>query len=128
LGTVAAVRRVRDLARLSWPAVAWWTWRHRDEVIDWAHFGVRSTRKLLNGDRSDPVVEARVRAALANDPRTRRASGLRVEVHDGVVQLHGAVTPEVRDVAHALAGRTNGVTRVDDRVDIVGRRRLGFGH
>jgi osmotically-inducible protein OsmY len=82
----------------------------------------------LNGDRSDPVVEARVRAALANDPRTRRASGLRVEVHDGVVQLHGAVTPEVRDVAHALAGRTNGVTRVDDRVDIVGRRRLGFGH
>jgi osmotically-inducible protein OsmY len=117
------VPRIRNLFRLSGPTVAWWAWRHRDEVIDWAHFGVRSARKLLRGDRDDPIVEARVRAALSTDPRTRRADGLRVEVHEGVVHLRGAVTSDVRDVAIAIAQRTNGVKRVEDELDIVGQRR-----
>jgi osmotically-inducible protein OsmY len=122
------VRPIRDLVRLSGPALAWWAWRHRHEVIDWADFGLRSTRKVLRGERDDAVLEARVRAAFATDPRTRRADGLRVQVHDGVVELRGAVTPEVRDVAHAIAARTKGVKRVDDNVDIVGRRWLTFSH
>jgi osmotically-inducible protein OsmY len=117
---------MRDLFRLSGPALAWWAWRHRHEVMDWADFGVRSTRKVLMGERSDAVLEARVRAALATDPRTRRADGLRVQVQDGVVELRGAVTPEVRDVAHSIAARTKGVQRVEDKVDLVGRRRFAF--
>ena len=92
-------------------------------MIDWAHFGVRSARKLLSGDRDDPTVEARVRVALSTDPRTRRADGLRVEVHEGAVHLRGAVRPDVRDVAIAIAQRTNGVKRVEDELDIVGQRR-----
>jgi hypothetical protein len=128
LGTVGVVGRIRNLTRLSGPALAWWAWRHRDEVIDWADFGARSTRKLLSGDRRDPVLEARLRAALATDPRTRHASGLRVRVHDGVAELRGAVTPEVRDVALAIAQRTNGVTRVDDDLDLVGRRGVAYEH
>ena len=47
-----------------------------------------------------------------------------MQVHDGVVELCGAVTPEVRDVAHAIAARTKGLKRVEDQIDILGRRRL----
>jgi hypothetical protein len=117
------VKRLRRLFGLSGPALAWWAWEHRDEVLDWAAFGVRSTRQLLSGERSDPATEARIRAALATDSRTRRAPGLHVEVHDGVVRLDGAVPEGVRDVACNIAARTSGVRRVDDRLEVLGRRR-----
>lgn len=112
---------------MSGPALAWWAWRHRDELIDWADFGARSVRKVFNGEAHDARLEARVRAGLATDPRTRRATGLRVQAEDGIAKLRGAVTPEVHDVARSIAARTDGVTRVDDELDIVGKRRLAFG-
>jgi osmotically-inducible protein OsmY len=38
-------------------------------------------------------------------------------VRDGVAVLRGIVDPEVRDVAVKLAERTEGVKKVDDRMD-----------
>ena len=45
------------------------------------------------------------------------APGLEVAVRDGVAVLRGIVHPEVRDVAVKLAERTEGVQKVDDRMD-----------
>ncbi|HZR12787.1 MAG TPA: BON domain-containing protein [Acidimicrobiia bacterium] len=117
------MKSLRRLFGSSGPAVAWWAWEHRDEVLDWAGFGVRSTRKLLSGEGGDAATEARIRAALTTDSRTRRAPGLHVEVHDGVARLDGAVAEDVRDVACNIAARTAGVRRVEDRLEVLGRRR-----
>ena len=107
---------------LSGSAIALWAWRNRDDVIDWAAFGVRSAQGLVSGNREDIATEARLRIALQGDRRTRRAPGLEVIVRDGVAILKGIVDPEVRDVAVKLAERTEGVHKVDDRLDEVRRR------
>jgi osmotically-inducible protein OsmY len=109
---------------ISASAVALWAWRNRDEVLEWAGFGVRATQKLVAGDTADVATEARIRAALNGDRRTRHAPGLRLEVRDGVAYLRGVVDADVRDVAVAIAKRTTGVERVDDeRLEEVRRRR-----
>jgi osmotically-inducible protein OsmY len=107
---------------LSGSAIALWAWRNRDDVIDWAAFGVRSAQGLVSGNREDIATEARLRIALQGDRRTRRAPGLEVMVRDGVAILKGIVDPEVRDVAVKLAERTEGVQKVDDRMDELHRR------
>jgi osmotically-inducible protein OsmY len=108
---------------LSGSAIALWAWRNRDDVIDWAAFGVRSAQSLVGGNTEDVAAEARLRMALQGDRRTRRAPGLEVVVRDGVAILKGIVDPEVRDVAVKLAERTEGVKKVDDRLDEVRARR-----
>lgn len=107
---------------LSGSAIALWAWRNRDDVIDWAAFGVRSAQSLVSGNTDDVATEARLRFALHGDRRTRRAPGLEVMVRDKVAILRGIVDPEVRDVAVKLAERTEGVEKVDDRMDEVRRR------
>jgi osmotically-inducible protein OsmY len=107
---------------LSGSALALWAWRNRDDVVDWAAFGVRSAQSLVNGSTDDVKAEARLRMALAGDRRTRQAPGLEVVVRDGVAVLKGIVDPEVHDVAVKLAERTEGVEKVDDRLDEVRRR------
>ena len=107
---------------LSGSAIALWAWRNRDDVIDWAAFGVRSAQGLVSGNREDIATEARLRIAMQGDRRTRRAPGLEVMVRDGVAILKGIVDPEVRDVAVKLAERSEGVKKVDDRMDEVRRR------
>ena len=107
---------------LSGSAIALWAWRNRDDVIDWAAFGVRSAQSLVSGNTDDVATEARLRIALHGDRRTRRAPGLEVVVRDHVAVLKGIVDPEVRDVAVKLAERTEGVEKVDDRMDEVRRR------
>ena len=102
---------------MSGSAIALWAWRNRDDVIDWAAFGVRSAHSLVSGNTDDVATEARLRMALHGDRRTRRAPGLEVVVRDGVAVLKGIVEPEVRDVAVKLAERTHGVRKVDDRMD-----------
>lgn len=105
---------VKRLVPISGSALALWAWRNRDEVLEWAGFGVRATQKLVAGDTTDVKTEARLRAALNGDKRTRHAPGLRIEVRDGVVYLRGVVDDDVRDVAVKIAKRTTGVERVDD--------------
>jgi len=105
---------LRRFLPISGSAVALWTWHNRDEVLEWAGFGVRAAQKLVAGDTTDVKTEARLRASLNGDRRTRRAPGLRIEVQDGVVHLRGVVDEDVREVAVAIAERTTGVDRVDD--------------
>jgi osmotically-inducible protein OsmY len=107
---------------VSGSAIALWAWHNRDDVIDWAAFGVRSAQSLANGNTDDVKAEARLRVALAGDRRTRRAPGLDVVVRDGVAVLKGIVDPEVHDVAVKIAERTEGITKVDDQLDEVRRR------
>lgn len=107
---------------ISGSALALWAWRNRDDVVDWAAFGVRSAQSVVNGNTDDVKAEARLRMALAKDRRTRHAPGLEVVVRDGVAVLKGIVDPEVHDVAVKIAERTDGIRKVDDRLDEVRRR------
>jgi osmotically-inducible protein OsmY len=113
---------LRRYLPVSGSAVALWAWHNRDDVVDWAAFGVRSAQSLVSGNTEDVKIEARLRMTLAGDRRTRRAPGLEVVVRDRVAVLKGIVDPEVRDVAVKLAERTEGVEKVDDRLDEVRRR------
>ncbi|HEX6312606.1 MAG TPA: BON domain-containing protein [Acidimicrobiia bacterium] len=103
----------RRFIPISGSAIALWAWRNRDEVLEWTGFGVRAAQKLAAGDSADVKTEARVRASLNRDRRTRYAPGLRIEVLDGVVVLRGVIDEGVGDVAVAIAERTTGVERVD---------------
>jgi osmotically-inducible protein OsmY len=102
---------------LSGSALALWAWHNRNEVVDWAAFGVRSAQSLVSGNTEDIKAEARLRMALEKDRRTSRAPGLEVMVRDGVAVLKGIVNPEVHDVALKIADRTEGIEKVDDRVE-----------
>jgi osmotically-inducible protein OsmY len=116
---VAISTILRRYLPLSGSAIALWAWRNREDVVDWAAFGVRSAQGLVSGNTDDVAAEARLRMALQRDRRTRRAPGLDVMVRDGVAVLRGIVHPEVHDVALKLAERTEGVEKVDDRLDEV---------
>jgi len=105
---------LRRFIPISGSALALWTWRKRDEVLEWAGVGVRAAQKVVAGDTTDVKTEARLRASLNGDRRTRHAPGLRIEVQDGVVHLRGVVDEDVREVAVAIAKRSAGVDRVDD--------------
>jgi osmotically-inducible protein OsmY len=114
---VAISSILRRYLPLSGSAIALWAWRNREDVVDWAAFGVRSAQGLVSGNTDDVAAEARLRMALQRDRRTRRAPGLDVMVRDGVAVLRGIVDPAVRDIAVKLAERTEGVEKVDDRLD-----------
>lgn len=114
---------VKKILPISGSALALWAWRNRDEMVEWAGFGVRAAQKLVAGDTSDVATEARLRASLNGDKRTRHAPGLRIEVRDGVAYLSGVVDEDVRDVALKIAKRTSGIEHVDDdKLDEVRRR------
>lgn len=104
---------------LSGSAIALWAWHNRDEVVDWAAFGVRSAQSLVTGNTEDVRAEARLRMALERDRRTRHAPGLEVMVRDGVAILKGIVDTEVHDVAVKIAENSDGIEKVDDRLDEV---------
>ena len=114
---------VKKFLPISGSALALWAWRNRDEVLEWAGFGVRAAQKLVVGETAEIATEARLRAALNGDKRTRHAPGLRIEVRDGVAYLSGVVDEDVRDVAVKIAKRTSGVDRIeDDQLDEVRTR------
>ena len=96
--------------------VALWAWRNRDELLRWAGFAAGALPAVVDGRSSDVVAEARLRARLTADARTRGADGLRVSVRDGVATLAGVVDPVAHDVALDLATATSGITKVRDEV------------
>ena len=110
--------RIRSLLRLTAPALAAFAWRNRDELFEWANFGLRAVQAALPGgsDLEDVKTEGRLRYALGMDRRTRRADGLHVEVFDGIALLHGVVSPDVFDVAPHIAAGVTGVRMVDNRL------------
>jgi hypothetical protein len=95
-------------------AIALWAWRNRTELLDWAGFATRSVPRLQGEERGDVITEARLRARLTNDPRTRGTASLRIDVSDGVATLSGVVSPDVHDAALDIATDTRGVRRVRD--------------
>ena len=96
--------------------VAIWAWQNRDEIGKWAGYAVKSAPKLLSEERSDVLVEGRLRARLTGNARTRGADGLRVSVEDGVATLTGIVEPDVHDAVLSIATNTSGVVRVRDEM------------
>jgi hypothetical protein len=118
------IRRLLPVAvPVSRSAMAMWAWHHRNELLDWATFATRSVPRLQGDGRGDVFTEAKLRARLTSDARTRGADGLRVDVADGVAVLSGVVSPEVHDAALTIATDTGGIRRVRDDLTEKGRRR-----
>ncbi|MCU1457835.1 MAG: hypothetical protein JWL73_1927 [Actinomycetia bacterium] len=104
---------------VSTTALALFAWQHREELVDWSAFGVRAAAGLAGGRHEDVVAEARLRAKLSTDKRTRDSSGVSVVVRDGTAKLTGIVDEATRTLALAFARRTPGVTAVDDQFDVL---------
>jgi osmotically-inducible protein OsmY len=100
-------------------ALAYWAWNNREEVVDWAAYGVRAVVNTVEGNTDDVVVEGRLRLRLLGERRTRRAIGLEVIVRDGVTILKGMVEPAVREIALRIAESTEGVDKIDDRLEVL---------
>jgi osmotically-inducible protein OsmY len=100
-------------------ALAYWAWNNREEVVDWAAYGVRSVMNLVEGNTDDVAVEGRLRLKLLGEARTRRAFGLEVQVRDGITILKGMVDPGVREIALRIAESTEGVDKIDDRLEVL---------
>jgi hypothetical protein len=120
-------RLVKSVVPVSRVGVAMWAWHNRDEILGWAGFVATAAPKLVEGKGSDVLTEAKLRARLTADARTRGADGLRVSVHDGVATLSGVVDPAVHDVALDVATSTSGIRRVrDDLSHPAAPRRFSF--
>jgi hypothetical protein len=94
---------------------ALWAWRNRREVGRWIGFAWRAVPASTK-DRHDVLAEARLRALLAKDPRTRGAPSLVLRVIDGQAVLDGRLPADVHDVVFSLAERTPGVRHVICRI------------
>ena len=108
-------------------AAVWWAWRNRRELGRWVWFALRA---IPPGGRQpgDVVTEARLRAALARDERTRGAPSFSVLVDRGVAKLDGRLPPGLHDLVARLADETKGVRRVDCAIRDKGRRRSPMTH
>jgi osmotically-inducible protein OsmY len=104
-----------------------WAWKNRRELGRWAGFVWRAVPPSSAG-REDVLAEARLRAALAKDRRTRGAPSLAVRVVDGTAILQGRLPPDLHDLAARIAQTTKGVRRVECRIDDKGRRRTPMSH
>ena len=66
----------------------------------------------------DSAITAKVKSALAGDPRTK-AHQVNVEVREGVVQLSGFVdNSEAKSTAEELARAVDNVKSVDNEIDV----------
>jgi hyperosmotically inducible protein len=76
--------------------------------------GDRDTEQVVD----DSVITAKVKAALAGDPRTK-AHQVNVETHEGAVQLSGFVdSAEAKSTAGELARSVAQVRSVDNQLDV----------
>ena len=119
-------RLVKTALPVSRVGAALFLWRNHDEILKWAGFVGSAVPQLAEGHAGDVIAEARLRARLTADARTRGADGLRVQVRDGVATLSGVVDPDVHDVALDLASSSSGVTRVRDDLQHTRRGRFAF--
>ena len=111
---------VKGALPISRMGMALWAWNNRDELVKWGGFAVGAVGRLAEGESSDVMTEAKLRARLTGDSRTRGADGLRVSVADGVATLSGTVPAEVRDAALDIATAASGVHRVRDVMAVSG--------
>jgi len=115
-------RLLKTAVPVSRVGVAMWAWHNRDELLAWAGFVATAAPKLVDGKANDVLTEAKLRARLTADSRTRGTPGLRVSVDDGVATLGGIVDPAVHDAALDLATSTGGIARVRDDIAHPARR------
>lgn len=104
-----------------------WAWKNRRELGRWAGFVWRAIPPSA-AERDDVVAEARLRAALAKDARTRGVPSLGVRVVDGTAFLEGHLPAEVHDLVASIAERTKGARDVVCRISDKGRRRTPMSH
>jgi hypothetical protein len=104
-----------------------WAWKNRREVGRWLGFVWRALPPSTAG-RDDVLAEARLRTALAKDPRTRGARSLSIRVEGGAVVLDGSLPPDVHDLVASLAQRTKGLRRIECRIVDKGPRRIPMSH
>lgn len=77
-----------------------------------------STNRPIDTQTSDAVITSKVKAKLAADPQTS-ALEIDVDTLDGEVTLRGMVgTDEEREDAERLARQTEGVSEVDNQLEI----------
>lgn len=105
------LRRFLPFTTLS--GAAWFAFRHRQPILDWGLWGLRSAPRLANGEHEDLLAEARLRARLQADARLA-ADRIDVVVTDGRAVLRGEVAAGNRDVVTDLAERQKGVVVVDE--------------
>jgi hypothetical protein len=104
-----------------------WAWNNRRELGRWLGFAWRAVPPSTAG-RADVVTEARLRTALAKDPRTRGVPTLSVRVEDGTAILEGFLAPDLHDLAASIAQRTKGVRRLECRITDKGGRHAPMSH
>jgi hypothetical protein len=121
---VAGLWKILPVGRAT---AAWWAWKNRRELGRWAGFVWRAVPPSSAG-RDDMLTEARLRAALAKDRRTRGVPTLAVRVADGTAFLRGRLSPDLHDLVASIAQQTKGVHRVECRIDDKGRRRTPMSH
>ena len=121
---MAALWRLLPVTRAT---AALWAWKNRRELGRWAGFVWRAIPPSA-ADRDDVMAEARLRAALAKDARTRGVPSFSVRVTNGVALLDGHLRPDVHDLVASTAERTNGVHRVECRIGDKGARRRPMSH
>ena len=92
-----------------------WAWRNRRELGRWAGFAWRA---LTPGgeSREDVIAEARLRAALARDERTRGVPTLAVRVAEGTAFLDGRMSSPLHDLVASIAEGTKGVAAIECRI------------
>jgi len=77
---------------------------------------VKTTDTNATGD--DAAITAKIKSALAGDPRTK-AHQINIETKDGVVQLSGFVaSSEAKSTAEELARAVSDVKSVDNEIDV----------
>ena len=116
---MALLRKVLPVSRLT---IGIWLWRHRAEILGWAGFAAKATKRLAAGDTDDVMAEARLRMSLTAEARTRDVSALDVDVRNGVATLRGRVPPEVHDAAVDVATRNNKLRVRDELEDTRAKR------
>jgi hypothetical protein len=115
------------LLPISRAAAGIWAWKNRRELGRWVGFAWRAVPPSTAG-RADVLAEARLRTALAKDPRTRGAPSLSVRVVGGTAIVDGFLPPDRHDLVASVAQRTKGVHRVECRIDDKGPRRTPISH
>lgn len=92
-----------------------WAWRNRRELGRWAGFAWRA---LTPGgeSREDVITEARLRATLARDERTRGLPTLAIRVAGGAAILEGRMSSPLHDLVFSLAEGTKGVASIECRI------------
>jgi hypothetical protein len=101
---------------------ALWAWRNRRELGRWAGFALRALTPT-GESREDVLTEARLRAALARDERTRGLPTLAVRVSGATAILDGRMSSPLHDLVYSIAESIRGVASIECRIQ--DRRALG---